>query len=434
MALLKYDSQKLMMFSVVFISCCCIITIHCNVIVDKNYIKALEKSPLLLSEPITAFTKNVYREISEDPGNNDKNIIASPISIHSALSMLYYGSPKKTATRIELSKALLLDSKPLVNFKRSKYHFLSLFRYYENSGKEYNSVVNLANKVYLQEGFEAKERYLQLLNQYFMTSADVLDFTNPSDAADHINTFVKEKTNGLIDSIIEPSNIDALTKLILINAIYFKAGWKYPFDPANTFDIPFTLINGTEVTHEKGMEGEFNLRYGKSTKLNAEILELPYTNPDLNMYIMLPENNDLESLNALATTFDIDDILKNLNYSPDESVIVNIPAFQSTFQADMNGIIQELGAKSMFDVQNANFSLISDEELFVGQVLHKANIIVDEKGSEAAAVTGISLGVRGYPDADDQYFYVDRPFIYLIYDTKNKMPLFIGRMLDPRSS
>ena len=86
----------------------------------------------------------------------------------------------------------------------------------------------------------------------------------------------------------------------------------------------------------------------------------------------------------------------------------------------------------MFDPTNANFSVITDEKLWVGDVLHKANIIVDEKGSEAAAVTGISVGVRGYPDADDEYFYVDRPFVYVIYDNKNKVPLFIGRLMDPR--
>ena len=88
----------------------------------------------------------------------------------------------------------------------------------------------------------------------------------------------------------------------------------------------------------------------------------------------------------------------------------------------------------MFDPSNANFSIISDEKLWVGDVLHKANIIVDEKGSEAAGVTGISVGVRGYPDEEDEYFYVDRPFIYAIYDTKNKMPLFIGRLMDPRDT
>ena len=88
----------------------------------------------------------------------------------------------------------------------------------------------------------------------------------------------------------------------------------------------------------------------------------------------------------------------------------------------------------MFDVQKANFSLITDDELFVGEVLHKAKIRVDEKGSEAAAVTGISVGVRGYPSVQEDYFNVDQPFIYAIYDTKNELPLFIGRMLNPTIS
>ena len=424
----NHSIQKaLLIFCVILFS-----TTNCNVILDKNYLNALERSPFLLSEPVTEFTKNVYRVISEDPSNNEVNIIASPLSIHSALSMLYYGSPIQTPTHNELTKSLHLDQEPIRKYKNEKYHFLELFRSYENSGKEFNSVVNLANNIYLQDGFETKEGYLKLLNQYFLASADVVDFTNPLEAAETMNAFVTEKTNGLIKSIIEPSNIDALTKLILVNAIYFKAGWKYPFNPGWTTEIPFELLNGTEIFHERGMEGEFNLRYGKSFKLNADILELPYTNPDLNMYIMMPEENDLEALNEIATSFDIEDILDSIDYAPDESLLVNMPAFKSSFQANMNEVLQSLGAITMFDPTNANFSVITNEKLWVGDVLHKANIIVDEKGSEAAAVTGISVGVRGYPDADDEYFYVDRPFVYVIYDNKNKVPLFIGRLMDPR--
>ena len=131
---------------------------------------------------------------------------------------------------------------------------------------------------------------------------------------------------------------------------------------------------------------------------------------------------------------EIEDIQNSVDYAPDETLLVNMPAFKSSFQANMNDVLQQLGSISMFDPTNANFSLITDEKLWVGDVLHKANIIVDEKGSEAAAVTGISVGVRGYPDAEDEYFYVDRPFIYAIYDTKNKMPLFIGRLMDPRDT
>ena len=407
-------------------------TITCDIIVDKNYIKSLENSPLLLSEPVTEFTKSLFKVITEDPSYNNANIIVSPLSIHSALSMLYYGSPLKTPTHSELTKTLNLDLEPVKKFRNGKYHFLDLFRYYENSGKEFNSVVNLANNVYLQDGFETKERYRNILRQFFLASAEVVDFTNPVEAADKINAFVNEKTNGLIKSIIESSSIDHLTKLILVNAIYFKAGWKYPFNPSWTSEIPFQLLNGTEISYERGMEGEFNLRYGKSEKLNADILELPYTNPDLNMYIMIPEKNNLEALNEIASTFDIEDIQNSIDYAGDQTLLVNIPAFKNSFQANMNDVLQKLGAISMFDPSNANFSKISDEKLWVGDVLHKANIIVDEKGSEAAGVTGISVGVRGYPDAEDEYFYVDRPFVYVIYDIKNKVPLFIGRLLDPR--
>ena len=418
-----------------FLSCFCAIATNCSaeLIVDRNYITALTRTPHLLSEPITTFTKNVYHALSEDPGNKATNIIASPLSIHSALSMLYYGSPKNSSTNSELASVLALDVNPS-SFQNSKYHFLSLFRYYKRSGKLHNAVVNFANRIYLQQGFNAKKRFINLLKSYFFTSADVVDFADSFDAAGRINQFVNEKTNGLISKIITPDNIDALTRLVLINAIYFKAGWKYQFDPEDTLEMQFTLLDGTNIKHEKGMVGEANLRYGRSTKLNASILELPYTNPDLNMYIMMPENNDLESLDTLATTFDIHDIQNNLKYSTDGNLNVLLPAFKSSFQANMNEVLQKLGAASMFHEGDADFSLISKEDLFVGDVLHKAMINVDEKGSEAAAATGIGIGVRGYPNEQSQYFRVNRPFIYAIYDSRNEMPLFIGRMLNPSTN
>ena len=422
-------------YSILFYCIFILSTVKSSVIVDSNYITALKRTPLLLSEPITNFTKNVYKTLSTDPAYKNENLILSPLSIHSALSMLYYGSPIQTTTNLELTKLLGLNLKPIKSFRNGKYHFLNLFRYYEKSGKEHNAEVSLANRIYLQEGFKPKENYLTLLRQYFLTSADVVDFADPVNAAKQINGFVNKKTNGLIDSIVQPDNIDALTRLILINAIYFKAGWKYPFNPANTFEMPFKLLDGTVVMHEKGMDVSAKFRHGKSARLRARILELPYTNTDLNMYIMIPEEeNNLETLNNLAASFDIREIKDILKGSSSQNINVNMPAFESSCEAKMNDLLQSLGAPSMFDVQKANFSLITDDELFVGEVLHKAKIRVDEKGSEAAAVTGISVGVRGYPSVQEDYFNVDQPFIYAIYDTKNELPLFIGRMLNPTIS
>merc|ERR1712141_359964 len=205
-----------------------------------------------------------------------------------------------------------------------------------------------------------------------------IDFENPSLAASEINRFVSTKTKGLIDKIISPSNIDSLTRLVLVNAIYFKAGWKYSFDKDLTSPMEFTLSNNKVIQHPRGMRVTADFRRGSIEELNADVLELPYIDPDFKMYIITPQRNELSSLDRIATSINFSKIQDILNSSA----------------KDLKRSLKSLGITSIFEPYEAEFTEISDEELYVSSILHRAELKVDEEGSEAAAATGVVLGTK----------------------------------------
>merc|ERR1712198_707104 len=259
------------------------------------------------------------------------------------------------------------------------------------------------------------------------------DFAKSEEAADTINEYVEKKTRGLIDEIISLQDVGILTRLVLVNAIYFKANWKYQFNKQFTSPMFYNLLgNQGRVQHERGMKVLAAFRSGNSEKLNSRILELPYDSDDFNMYILIPKNNTLESLNDLTENYDIDEIEKSLKSSPNGQLLkVFMPAFETTFKTEMKDTLELMGVSTLF--RTPNLSDISDEPLYVSDVLHKAQVKINEEGSEAAAATGVIVNTRsGGPSFQRQpEFRVDQPFVFIIHDNANKLPLFIGRIINP---
>jgi serpin B len=284
----------------------------------------------------------------------------------------------------------------------------------------------MANKIFLQQGLQVKPQFLAIL-KFYLTKSENMDFKNSQHASTLINRFVDLETNGLISDIISADSIDSLTRIILVNAVYFKAGWKYKFNKQFTRPMKFTLSDNSVIEHAQGMRTTANLRIGRTEELRANILELPYANPNYNMYILIPQINDLSSLNRLVTSFNMSKIENNLRL---RNVEVTMPAFEVSFEADVKRTLKSMGITAMFDPDEAEFNEISDEELFVQDVIHRSELKVNEEGSEAAATTAVVLGTKsGYVHV--QQFRVDRPFVYIIFDNSNKIPLFIGRMVNP---
>merc|ERR1712038_47447 len=313
------------------------------------------------------------------------------------------------------------------------FNFLKLLKFYNDARDLYDAEVEIANKIFLQEGFAIKDHFKTLLEAFYLTSTQTTNFAKSEEAADAINEYVENKTRGLIEEIITPQDVGSLTRLVLVNAIYFKADWKYQFNKKFTSPMFYNLIgNQGRVEHEKGMKVLAAFRSGNSEKLNSRILELPYESSDFSMYVMIPKNNTLESLNGLVQNYEIQEIEKSLKSSPDGQLLkVYMPAFETTFKTELKDTLEAMGVRTLF--RTADLDDISDEPLYVSDVLHKAQVKINEEGSGAAAATAVIVNTRsGGPSRPRHHeFRVDQPFVFIIHDNANKLPLFIGRIINP---
>merc|ERR1711944_298940 len=387
----------------------------------------------VLSDPVNKFSKQMLRTLTSKEEYNDENIIVSPFSIHTALSMLFYGSPKNSSTNDELAQLLNLSTDEGSENQNYLFNYLYLLKFYNDARRIYNAEVEIANKIFLQNGFDIKEHFKTLLEAFYLTSTQTTDFANSDEAADTINEYVENKTRGLIEEIITPQDVGLLTRLVLVNAIYFKADWKYQFNKKFTSPMFYNLIgNQGRVEHAKGMKVLAAFRSGNSEKLNSRILELPYESSDFSMYVMIPKNNTLESLNGLVQNYEIDEIEKSLRASPSGQLTkVYMPAFETTFKTELKDTLEAMGVSTLF--LTADLDDISNEPLYVSDVLHKAQVKINEEGSEAAAATAVIVNTRsGGPSFQrKREFRVDQPFVFIIHDNANKLPLFIGRIINP---
>jgi len=386
----------------------------------------------VLSEPVNQFSKNFFRTLAERGENDNKNIIVSPFSIHTAMSMLFFGSPKNSTTNEELSDVLNLSNEGDESHKYL-FNYLYLLKFYNDARQIYDAEVEIANKIFLQEGFLPKEDFKTTLEAFYLTSTQNTNFGDSEEAANVINEYVNKKTRGLIEEIIAPRDVGILTRLVLVNAIYFKANWKYQFNKRFTAPMSYNLLDDQGiVTHEKGMKVLATLRSSISENLGARILELPYESNDFNMYVMLPKNNTLDSLNELAANYDMEEIQASLRSSPeDQQLRVYMPAFETTFKTGLKDALEIMGIHTLFNT--ADLSDISDEPLYVSDALHKAQIKVNEEGSEAAAATAVVVNTRSGGPSFRKYpeFRVDQPFVFVIHDKANNLPLFVGRIVNP---
>ena len=242
---------------------------------------------------------------------------------------------------------------------------------------------------------------------------------------------MEEQTNDRIVDLLPPGSVNDGTRLVLANAIYFLADWATPFDPENTSDTPFTLLDGSTTTvpmmslfTEDFEETGIELGYAAG----ATIARLPYADDELSMILVVPTAADgLPGIEAGLTSATIDGWLATL--SPAAEGGVYLPKFRMEYEVELKGVLSELGMPSAFDSSNADFSGIADttEVLYISGVFHKAFVAVDEAGTEAAAATAVVVGT----DSAAPEIRADHPFLFLIRDDLTGAVLFVGRVTDP---
>ncbi len=348
--------------------------------------------------------------------DNSKNHFVSPLSLHVALGMLLNGADTKT--KEEIQKVLGVSS----NITEANKIYKDLIENLPNADPK---VVNtIANSVWHDKAFTVEQAYLNDLQNYFKAKVSAEDFANPT-TVNKINQWASDNTNAKIQKVlekIEPSHV-----MFLLNALYFKGDWKIPFDPKNTRDEQFLNLNGRKK-NVKMMSMTDNVKYASRKGYHA--IELPYGSGNYTMTIMMPQ----QSVSSLSPDAIIDNLTlnewKELNKAmTEQKIIIGLPKFTIEYEAKLNNVLQKMGMTTAFSNQ-ADLSKISPPagKVKVGFVKQNTYVSVDEKGTEAAAVTTIGIELTSVQIRPE--FICNRPFVFVISEKQSNTILFAGKVVN----
>jgi serine protease inhibitor/uncharacterized protein involved in exopolysaccharide biosynthesis len=365
----------------------------------------------------TAFAIDLYDRLR----TNDGNLFFSPYSISAALAMTYGGAQGNTAK--QMAHVLHFD------LPDDKLHpaFGELATNFDRIQKEGRVQISIANALWTQSGFTLRPDYVDLCQKYYGASIRPVDFGQPEIACKEINEWVAEKTNGKILDLMGPGAIDNYTRMVLVDAIYFKGNWVRKFDKRNTYDQKFSLVQGGVTV--PFMSGTENFGYAKLPDL--QVLEMPYSGEEFSMVMLLPnEMNGLARLEEQLTTGNLDLWTRKLKT---QKVTVFMPKFKMTLEFQLAKTLAAMGMMDAFDAGKADFSAMDGiTNLYISDVVHKAFVEVNEEGTEAAAATGVEVSTYGISDKPPvPCFVADHPFLFLIRDNWTGSILFLGRVMDP---
>lgn len=361
----------------------------------------------------------------------DENIMVSPYSIATALSMLYAGARGQTATEIAAVLHLQVDDETLHEVRNSIDAALASppAPQGEDDTRE-PFAIRPANSAWGQGGYPFLDDYLEVLATHYGAGLHLLDFNNdPAGSAEVINDWTEEATEGRIQDLVPPDVIDQLTRLVLVNAIWFKANWAEQFDPEATSEGSFTLLDGSQIT-VPSMHTSIRTGYAETGLFQA--VRLPYAG-DAAMVIALPKTGTPADL---AATLDPDAL--NIEWN-DSLVELTLPRFEFESEIALKQALQALGMQAAFappttgaDDEADLTGITAIRELYVSEALHKTFVAIDEHGTEASAATAIIIGVTSAPTPVT--LTVDRPFIFWIEHTSTGEPLFLGQVTNPEAN
>ncbi|XP_038627407.1 plasminogen activator inhibitor 2 [Tachyglossus aculeatus] len=410
----------------------------------------------------TSFVLDLFKALSK--ANKNKNIFFSPWSISSAMAMVYLGARGNTAAQMsevlhfnqvggdEVDKATQVaikkpiycemmqqirkeDYPPAIQKAQARNEIHTGFQALGSAVNKASEVYvfESANKLFGDKSFQFKEEYLHLCEEYYSAEPQAVNFMeNANETRKQINSWVEIQTKGKIPVLLPEGSVDEETKLILVNAVYFKGKWENPFQKKATKQQPFRVSlsqhKPVQMMHQKA-----TLQIGYIEELKTQILELPYKG-DISMFLLLPDEISDSSTG-------LDQLEKELTYEKLNEwtskstmkkglVYVYLPQFKLEENCELKSILSSMGMKDAFIPGKANFSGMSENNnLFLSQVFHKASVEVNEEGTEAAAGSGaVMSGRTGYVELQ---FVADHPFLFFIKHNKTNGILFYGRFCSP---
>ena len=364
---------------------------------------------------------DLYQVLRE--GND--NLFYSPHSISLALAMTYAGARGETERQMADALHFTLPQDRL----HPAFNGLDLELAGRGEGAEGKDEegfrLHIVNAIWGQEGYEFLPEFLDVLAENYGAGLRLLDFAGAAEESRvTINDWVSEQTEGRIEDLIPQGVIDALTRLVLTNAIYFNAAWSEPFEPDLTGDGAFYLLDGGEASVPMMRQ---TTSFGYAEGEGCQAVELPYDGGELAMVILLPEAGEFETFEGSLDGGRVDGILKSLTY---RQVALTMPKFE--FESDFS-LVEALAAMDMPVAFSggADFSgMTGTRDLFIGDVIHKAFVSVDEAGTEAAAATAVVMKLGAMP-GELVEVTVDHSFMFIIRDIETGAILFVGRVVNP---
>jgi len=373
----------------------------------------LKQSEVVASANQFAF--DLFRPVAV--GEGDTNIMISPFSITSALSMTLNGAAGETFNAVRSTLRYDVQSLEEIN---DTYRRLAT----EMVPVDERVIIEIANSVWAENNFQVKKEFMDALKDWYLAEARNFDVTDPR-SVDLINGWIEEKTHDRIQNML--LSLDRDLVMLLINAVYFNGKWKHQFDSKNTAERPFYITPGNPVQVPVMYQKQ---KFAMSRTEKMTLVELPYGQGNYSMVVALPDEGIAPA--EIVTGLDAgkwEDWMESLSYGPTE-VEIYMPKFKYEYKRRLNDDLISLGMGPAFAPGIADFSRISDEEIFISFVLHQTFIENKEEGTEAAAATVIGFTRTSLPP-EPEVIDINRPFLYFIRETTTGTIVFMGLVADP---
>ncbi|AFA47387.1 proteinase inhibitor I4, serpin [Acetobacterium woodii DSM 1030] len=387
----------------------------------KNQLKPDESVLASFDRSIVAKRNDFGFSLYQKLINENENMMISPVGVTLAMDMAYNGAEGET--KAVMAKALNIQGIDTERLNKNNRALLYLL-----TSAEPKVILNIADSLWLDQSFEFSEPFRQTVKDNYQAQTEELDFSDPK-SADTINKWVKDKTAGVIDQIVD-APIDSETMMFLINTVYFKGAWTSPFDQEQTSEQNFKTGNGqTVATPMMFQSGAFD--YLKTVDFQA--VRLPYGDEQkMAMILFLP--NEESSLVEFQGQLNQENWSNWMNQLAQKEGTIMLPRLTLTTEESLKQALTDLGMGVAFEAGKADFSGMttagSGGDIKISDVKHKTYLQVDERGTEAAAATSVEIGLTSMPTYDFELRF-DRPFFYAIQDRETGAIIFLGSVSDP---
>lgn len=377
---------------------------------DELEVEALEAS-------LESFQWKLFQQVVAEADTNE-NLNISPLSIAAALYMTHQGAAAET--RDKISGALdLPTAEAEINLGKA---FENMMQELERSGALQSKNAIFWDKVRIQP----KSEFLNYTKDFYHAALYDLDFSSPS-ALSEINGWVKSATQQRIEKILDQINSEEV--MFLINALYFKGDWQFPFPEESTSKRIFTLTTGETVEADMMFQDISTLRFYAGDDVSA--VEMPFKDTAYSMILLLPRPGS--GPDQLIATIDTDRLIQLFDTDMQRGrIYLEVPRFEIDYTILLNEVLKKMGMELAFDPYHADFSNLGsapEGNLYISRVNHKTYLKIDEKGAEGAAVTSVGVGVTSAPPA----IRFDRPFVLLLRNRLSNTLVFAGKIEDPTS-